>query len=187
MNLCIVALAVCMAFFGTSGAAQAKTNRLVNDGTNIVWDIQNGPFQNDLAFAIGFRNNRDFDTGLELLGLFTNTSRSRIKAIYVNGAAFPGTDDSLGSLLWSQDTGETDATALHDYRGYFGVIDRDFIGNLVARDPSGGTDTWGFKTTNELRQIAAIPEPSTWVMMLLGFGFVAMRLQRKTRMVIATA
>ncbi len=35
--------------------------------------------------------------------------------------------------------------------------------------------------------IAAVPEPSTWIMMILGFGFVAMRLQRKSRTAIATA
>ncbi len=35
--------------------------------------------------------------------------------------------------------------------------------------------------------VMAIPEPSTWIMMILGFGLVALRLQRKSRAAIATA
>ncbi len=35
--------------------------------------------------------------------------------------------------------------------------------------------------------LGVVPEPSTWIMMILGFGFVAMRLQRKSRTAIATA
>ncbi len=34
---------------------------------------------------------------------------------------------------------------------------------------------------------AVIPEPSTWIMMILGFGLVALRLQRKSRSAVATA
>ncbi len=53
-------------------------------------------------------------------------------------------------------------------------------GNIAGPDFAAGPG-------NVRMTIAAVPEPSTWIMMILGFGLVGMQLQRKRRKALAAA
>lgn len=85
-----------------------------------------------------------------------------ILAVSFNGLPVPG----------SYDNG-----ALFQYAGMTGVpITTGATNNLVVTYTTNGTGTYGGNLTFDT---AAVPEPATWAMFLLGFGFLGLAFRRK--------
>ncbi len=69
---------------------------------------------------------------------------------------------------------------------YFGVTSASAFNQVVISRPGG--DAWGIdRVSYNFAQNAAVPEPGTWAMMLLGFGAIgfAVRRRRPSRLAIA--
>ncbi len=97
------------------------------------------------------------------------TGTSRFKVIKLpNGPAF--LQDGAG------DTGGPAKTDFQSPPNWLGSPD-------VPKGPPVTPVVLGISTS----LVSAVPEPGTWIMMILGFGFVALRLRRKGKARIATA
>ncbi len=172
-------------------ASPAWALKLVNHSPTPTshYNITGGDFAGEFGIGIGFTN---FTGPLNVSGgdIFSEftSGQSNILALYAN-TGVGGADDALGALLWTKTDGNLASIEItNDFNGRFrrviGIVDNSFSGNIVSE----GSTTWGGVglNTSTYTNIAPIPEPSTWIMMILGFGFVAMRLQKR-RTVAAAA
>ncbi|WP_344698540.1 FxDxF family PEP-CTERM protein [Sphingomonas limnosediminicola] len=75
------------------------------------------------------------------------------------------------------DNGLTDQWSVTDVPIYFGVVN-----NITINGISRGQGHYA--GTAEFTPVAAVPEPATWAMMLLGFGVVGFSMRRKRKTVL---
>jgi hypothetical protein len=95
------------------------------------------------------------------------------------GDSFVQAFDSGGNLL------ETDFIANLQSQSF--TLSASGISYIQFNNNTGGTDSWLFDIGSLHATVSAVPEPSTWAMMLLGFcglGFLAYR-RRNCRMLAA--
>jgi hypothetical protein len=68
--------------------------------------------------------------------------------------------------------------AAGNYTGFWTIVVGDSASGIAAGRNFGGTDTL---TLNVSAQVAAVPEPGEWAMMLAGFGLIGLMAKRKRR------
>jgi hypothetical protein len=106
-----------------------------------------------------------------------------ITLIGVNG--FAGNDNTIytpGDFLSFQGVSFTTGLANYNMYGDNGTF---LLGNALCTVCSGGNET---NISLTITQVAAVPEPSTWAMMILGFagiGFMARRRRCQPRFRLA--
>ncbi len=158
-----------------------------NPGTIMVFP-ENDP---DQSCAGGFCNtpaNDDVASGTVTFDFSTVAGYQENLGVTVFDMAY--FDEEVGEAItvefFNKDgvsLGVFDTTAVGDGNSGIRTFDAgvSFVETMAVtwNNTSGGID--------QIKFLTAVPEPSTWVMMILGFGFVALRLQRKNRKAVATA
>jgi hypothetical protein len=92
--------------------------------------------------------------------------------------------DSSQNLLWMTDDAGVDAGSNHGYDSYFNYVFGNAgqyflrVGACCGNVPYTGD--YQLHVSLESPGNSAVPEPSTWAMMLLGFGAAGYSLRRKT-------
>lgn len=145
---------------------------------NLYFDIDPTTGTGGSELGIEVANNRGFVAGtsdyFSLAGLINSTSTT------VNGLTT--FEFSIANSVF------LDFIAGAAAQGYFGAngyTPQDVrlnlsqsLGYSVAGGPSTGTDRLG---TFSVAAVAAVPEPGTWAMMLIGFGAMGVALRRRRR------
>lgn len=72
-----------------------------------------------------------------------------------------------------------------DVPGTYGNVSAFYLWNNVTPGSIQLTDTHGYSNAVLYRSTAAVPEPATWAMMLLGFGAIGMASRRRRTQVLA--
>jgi hypothetical protein len=104
-----------------------------------------------------------------LAGVYDNAAKSM--TLYVNGQSFTGVT-SFGS---SRDTVTIGRNPSFDER-FFGLVDNVFIfDEALSAERIEGIRATGFP-------VSGVPEPTTWAMLVAGFGFIGMTMRRRNAM-----
>jgi hypothetical protein len=152
-------------FFSYTGAKSAS-------GTITTSDTMNAAGGFDITNITG-----SFD-GFDITGLFTGTNANFAydNILFPNNSAAFLSGDGLAFTI-AGDSGNIYSSAMLGM-GYGGSTDPNTPYGLVSGSEAQGNFTLGNFELNA----AGVPEPTTWMMMLLGFGGMgfAMRRQRKT-------
>lgn len=173
--------ATCVAFSG----ANATLNLPVPDNATITynglqwaWASPLGPSSVDLSFQalLGWR----LPTAAELA-----TAPTALQFIY-SGANVPlGGSDPLSGANWAYTSSTLNGPAALASPYFTGYLHGDWC-NGVGSNCNFGELPWNGDGVNEtlvvrLAQVAGVPEPATWAMMLLGFGAMGVSLRRRRR------
>ena len=165
-------VATCVAFSG----ANATLNLPVPDNATITynglqwaWASPLGPNSVDLTFQalLGWR----LPTDAELA-----TAPTALQFIY-SGANVPlGGSDPLSGANWAYTSSTLNGPAALASPYFTNFLHGDWC-NGVGSNCDSGEQPWNGYGYNEtlvvrLAQVAGVPEPATWAMMLLGFGAV---------------
>ena len=124
--------------------------------------------------------------GFTTIDLFNPQGSNDISLSVFSGAN--GTGTLLGSTTAANFNFQSNFTY---FMGF--TSDSNNIGSFVLTNPGGASDVFGVDNivSAKLSPVAAVPEPATWAMMLLGFGFVGGALRstrnKKSRFTFATA
>lgn len=111
-------------------------------------------------------------------GLTTFTFDSPTNAF---GFYLTGLQSNFGSLVVTDDQGQIYNLTANSSGGaqYFGATTGYAISSFTITDGGSG-DAWGLDRLSFLTA-TAVPEPSTWAMMLIGFGATGFALRRRRR------
>ena len=114
--------------------------------------------------------------GFTTIDLFNPNSFNDVSLSVFSGA------NGTGTLLGSTTAADFNFQANNTYfMGFFSGSEN--IGSFVLSNPAGAGDVFGVDNivSAKLSSVAAVPEPATWAMMLLGFGFVGGALRSAKR------
>jgi hypothetical protein len=150
---------------------------VINSGDVVSWNLTmtNGAYTSTLNTS-----NSNFTTfgGLFLAqadGLYFNFSTSALGYAYFIGT---GNNVGLACLVTTTNCGLDSPGTNYDF-----TLQPDY-----STSSNGLTDSFYRDQVVEIAQIASVPEPSTWAMMILGFagvGFMASRRKSKPAMMAA--
>lgn len=153
-------------------------------------------FSNDVgaggSFTAGFNESMLSNPFSETL-LFSTTT-SGLLSIFVGTTATSASNDTdftsvflsgtglVGNVLVPQLTGDP-GTEIRDLTA-FGIGPGDFT---LTIEGTPGTENGSFGGTVAFVAQSAVPEPSSWALMLLGFGAVGLSMRRKRRNLLQAA
>ena len=170
------------AAFGTpvtfEGTALTNTGEGIGIGTSTNPALGNGQINNTEVLTLTFDQDVEI-SAIAFLNTFvntTNTSASEQAFIefYDAGGVFLSNLTVFGTLQFPQTNGFAQATGL----GLAGVR------SLQITAPTGvGDDVDGFNEVTlaalAINGVSAVPEPATWLMMIMGFGLVSAASRRR--------
>jgi hypothetical protein len=157
----LVATAIALATASGANAAQS-----------IVITGPSGVFEDDEVLAGAFTRTFNFTTPTGF-----NTATFDISSI----AASPSTNLDFTSVLFNGITFNTVSTGTQELRNLFNQsLVAGANNTIVVNGTSGGNAA--FSGNIAFAQVtAAVPEPGTWAMMLLGFGAMGVSMRRRRR------
>lgn len=171
---------VSLACLAAAPASAAVNIVIEGGGTPIVYEGENG--NRFAVFGIDARQ-QDSDNIVNLPNVTVDNS-------YIQSLITSGASQFVNAFLCTngEDCAAFTSVNVADEARLFGSLLLEFsgTGNIVFSKPSGGTATLGLGITQQgLPPIgdvtAAVPEPSTWAMMLLGFFAIGFGMRaRKT-------
>ena len=103
-----------------------------------------------------------------------NMNSSNSQTLYGILTLVGGTTVQLGEMLWSRSSVGTEVTS---QSAVFDASDTGFF-TLAPLTPGASFTTASGLTYASSPDVSAVPEPSTWAMMLLGFGLIGATLRR---------
>jgi hypothetical protein len=178
-----ISLSFLLAFAGLAlpSAAQAvdvgdALNCNITGGGLFECDLPTNTVQDGTEFVIG-------TTSTDFLGADFSAGVFRLSALQ---------NSVLGSTIlnFSNATSPFTSFALTGTSGFsgFDVSDVTLSNGLLTIDLRGTTNTAGDFINLSLGSVGAVPEPATWALMLLGFGFVggAMRTAKRRQTLVVS-
>jgi PEP-CTERM motif-containing protein len=155
------------------------TNITSSVATNFLFPVNVNPFlsQDNAGFPIGQNN----PTGPATILIGTNatgqiTSWTISEGYFASYPLIPGGDPNAFFATYTVTTTNTGESILL-------VNDNDGPGFAPGENPNGGPPVPYTTGTGSFDAVAAVPEPSTWAMMITGFlglGFMAYRRRSRT-------
>ncbi|GHF12269.1 hypothetical protein GCM10017044_02750 [Kordiimonas sediminis] len=190
------------------GAWNNKNERAEMDGTILEFDGIYIEFSASSTYGDGYAY---FDSGNAGLGVCSNIGdRTDFFGNVVSNQCVPGSDDNLTqgenlTLTFWYDAAGTQAAELQLYdivfRNAAHEVITDYNFNVNGSDMAmGGYDsgsvnhsyTFAYANQNanqyyisSISAISAVPEPATWLMLILGFGMVGVATRRRNKIALA--
>jgi len=164
----------------------------VDAGTTVDYT---GPTGNDLVFSVGYSDSGQSSPFIESL-VWTNTLAgfygiTLSTTASSNGAAndvdFTSAMLSGGSIMGSIDLLATGLLFNNDLFESYGLANLSLGAGTYTLTVGGTRGLTGAFGGNVAFNTAAVPEPGTWAMMLLGFGAVGFAMRRRRQPVLVQA
>lgn len=157
--------------FNITGTTPSPIRRMVGDYSytaSVTDSFFGAGSESDQWLSTNFSDDlitfSNFSSSVSAVGGFFFTSD--LSGGFTPGAVVLTATDSLGATV----TRTIDTSATSSFLGFStdGLIGSVTLASVLSNGPT-------FPTANNLMlgQVAAVPEPATWAMMLLGFGMVA--------------
>ncbi len=148
--------------------AGGSTRCLDLDGTG----ASGSPASEITSTALGLESGRTYELVFEFSGNQRNSTSDNFEVAVSDGLFFEAFGPISGTVEdFTTITRTFTATSTQDY--------------FLSFSQTNSADNIGIVIDNV--KVSLIPEPSTWIMMILGFGLVGLQLQRKRRTAQAIA
>ncbi len=139
-------------------------NRIGDQSLEAVADNGNPNF-----FVPGNTISMTFGTALTAVGGYFNANTSLVDQFFLTAAGVTATG---GGAMDSYDV----STLF-----FIGIVSDEAFSTATFGALNGTTGVYNFDDLTTVNAIGAVPEPATWAMMIIGFGFAGMALRRRQR------